>query len=378
MAAKQKWKIGVACYPTAGGSGVVATELGLALARRGHEVHFFSYASPVRLRAYEEQAFYHGVEVSAYPLFKYPPYDVALASCMAEVVEDAQLDLLHVHYAIPHAISAYLAIQAVPNVKTRFITTLHGTDITLVGAERAYFRITKFAIEQSHGVTAVSHYLSDETRRIFHTTKDIRVLHNFVDTETFRPRQCSGVRGRFARPDEKLLIHISNMRPVKRITDVVRMFHRVQQELPSRLLMVGDGPDRGAAEALARELGIERKLSFVGGQEDIPEFLCAADGFLLPSEFETFGLSALEAMACGVPVFITRVGGTAELINDGVEGRLIMPGDIEGAAKAMVEVFRDDKRRAAMGQAARVRAESHFALDKMVDQYEAYYAEITR
>lgn len=372
----RKLKIGITCYPTAGGSGVVATELGLALAERGHEVHFISYAAPLRLRAFQENVFYHPVEVSAYPLFKFPPYDIALASRMAEVISSVGLDVLHVHYAIPHAVSAYLANHTIPDSRTRVITTLHGTDITLVGAERSYFGITKFAIENSQGVTAVSRYLRDETVRIFDIKRPIEVVHNFVDTDIFHARPCAKVRARFAEPDEKILMHISNMRPVKRVPDVVRVFAETAKHVPARLLMIGEGPERAAAEDLCRELGVCDKTSFLGSQEGIPELLCAADLFLLPSEYETFGLSALEAMACETPVILTNKGGTTELVRHGEDGFLHAPGDIAGMAATAVDLLKDDAKRRRIGEQARARAVTEFSKQRLVDAYEAYYCRI--
>ncbi|MFC1587565.1 N-acetyl-alpha-D-glucosaminyl L-malate synthase BshA [Planctomycetota bacterium] len=369
-------KIGITCYPTAGGSGVVATELGLEMARRGHQVHFVSYAAPVRLSSYQDNVYYHSVDVSAYPLFKYPPYDIALASRMAEVIAADQLDILHVHYAIPHAICAYLAKHMLPAAGTKIITTLHGTDITLVGAERSYFGITKFAIENSDGVTAVSNYLRDKTHSIFGIHRDIEVIYNFVDTGIFQKATCADIRANFARPDEKIIMHISNMRPVKRVTDVIKAFDLIQKQVPSRLLMIGEGQDRRKAEDLAKQLEISSRIVFLGNQDDIPALLCAADIFLLPSEFETFGLAALEAMACEVPPLVTSNGGTTELIRHGEDGFLFQVGDFEGMAAKAVALLQNDDLRRTIGLHARQRVQDNFRLDILADRYEDYYRDI--
>jgi len=312
-----KLKIGITCYPTYGGSGVIATELGKTLAREGHEVHFISYSVPFRFRDDLLKTSYHEVEVTTYPLFKYPPYDLALACKMVEVIEAHDLDLLHVHYAIPHSISAFLAREMLPHHPVKVVTTLHGTDITIVGNDRSYFPVTRFGIDRSDGVTAVSDYLRVETSRIFGTTRDIRVIPNFVDVDRFRPEPNPCLRERIASEGENVLLHISNFRRVKRIPVVIDAFAKVAARLPARLLMVGDGPERAPAEARLRDLGIADRVQFLGKQDSVERFFQASDLFLLPSEFESFGLSALEAIACGVPVIGARGGGLPELVRHG-------------------------------------------------------------
>lgn len=369
-------KIGITCYPTYGGSGIVATELGMELAARGHEVHFISYANPIRLNLEHPRIHYHEVEVSTYPLFQYPPYCLALASRMAEVAETAGLDLLHVHYAIPHAISALLAKQMFAPRRLPFITTLHGTDITLVGADRSYLPITKFSIEQSDGVTAISDYLKEHTLKMFAVRNEIRVIHNFVNCDVYRRNPDPRARAAYAPGGEKVLVHLSNFRPVKRVMDAVRVLARVRRDVPSRLLMIGDGPDRGPAEYLARDLGVEKDVLFLGKQSRIPELLAVSDLMLLPSEMEAFGLAALEAMACGVPAIATRTGGIPELITDGVDGLLAPIGDIDTMAAHAVGLLTDPARYARFSAAARRTAETRFCTDLIIPQYEAYYRQV--
>ncbi len=315
-------KIGITCYPTYGGSGVVATELGIELAARGHEVHFITSSPPFRLNGREANIHFHEVDVFRYPLFEHPPYDLALATRMAEVAEFYSLDLLHVHYAIPHSLSALLARQMIETQQEAarrrylpFITTLHGTDITLVGLDRSYLPITQFGIEQSDGVTAISSYLRDRTREAFNIQGEIEVIRNFVNCDVYVrvPSKVVAMRPRYARPDEKLLVHLSNFRPVKRILDVIEVFARVSQALPARLMLIGDGPDRSAAEHLALRLGVQERIHFLGKQDNVNELLPLADLMVMPSEMESFGLAALEAMACSVPSIATRVGGVPEL-----------------------------------------------------------------
>jgi L-malate glycosyltransferase len=321
-------RIGITCYPTYGGSGVVATELGIELAAQGHEVHFISYSQPFRLNGRNEGIFYHEVPVSNYPLFEFPPYDLALASRMAEVAEFYDLDLLHVHYAIPHSVSALLARQmlAARGRKLPFVTTLHGTDITLVGLDRSYLPITRFSIQESDGVTSISKYLKEKTVGEFGVTRPIEVVPNFVNCDVYTPYRDEAVRAearkRLAKPSEAMLIHLSNFRPVKRVIDVVKVFAEVAKEIPARLVLVGDGPDRSGAEWLAQELKIQDKIHFMGKQERVNELLPLADLMILPSQMESFGLAALEAMACKVPAIATKVGGVPELIDDGVSGLL--------------------------------------------------------
>ena len=363
-------RIGITCYPTYGGSGIVATELGLELANRGHEIHFISYANPIRLDAGIPRISYHEVEVSTYPLFQYPPYCLALASRMAEVAEDYALDLLHVHYAIPHSIAALLAQQMVAERRRLpFITTLHGTDITLVGQDRSYFPITKFSIEKSNGVTAISEDLRRDTAQFFGIAKDIRVIHNFVNTEIYQP---SAVRS----SGEKRLMHISNFRPVKRVLDCVRILAEVVKRTPANLYMVGDGPDRPEAHRLARELGVEPHVTFLGKQDHVERIFPTMHVLLMPSEMESFGLAALEAMACGVPPVATRVGGVPELITNGVDGFLEPVGDIGAQAARVAELLTDESLYQKMAAAARRTAVDRFASERVIPQYEKYYEEV--
>jgi N-acetyl-alpha-D-glucosaminyl L-malate synthase BshA len=366
-------RIGICCYPTYGGSGAVATELGLALAERGHEIHFLSYARPARLLDFHPRVTFHKVSVSSYPLFRYPPYDLALASLMREVAETHALDLVHVHYAIPHAVSAVLAREMLEGPRPRIVTTLHGTDITIVGADRSYFHPTRFGIDKSDVVTTVSRWLRDETVRLFAPQQDIRLVANFVDTERFRPRDCSDTRQRLGVGSDVVLAHVSNFRPVKRVPDAIRVFARVASEMPARMLLAGDGPDRPAAEELARELGVHDRVQFLGEQERVEKMLACADLFLLPSRSESFGLAALEAMACGVPVLGTRSGGLPEVVEDGVSGHLFEVGDVDAAADAALGLLRDRDRHAAVAAAARTRAAETFAVERVVAEYEALY-----
>ena len=366
-------KIGITCYPTAGGSGIVATELGKELARRGHAVHFITHAVPVRLREFEERIAFHPVEAENYPLFNHQPYALNLAAKMSEVIEREELDIMHVHYALPHAVSAYLAREIVRPRPVKVVTTLHGTDITLVGLQPSFFSVTKFSIEQSDGVTAVSGWLRDQTRSIFGVTSPIEVIHNFVDIERFRPEPDSRRRRCYAAPNELVFMHASNFRAVKNAHRVVEVFHAAQAQVPARLLMVGEGPDVAPCRELARELKIADRVSFLGEQEYIEALLPLADVFLLPSSHESFGLVALEAMSSGVPVIATRVGGMPEVIVDGVSGFLRDPGDVAGMSAIAVELARDPELRARVGRAARARAGDTFAQERAVEHYEAYY-----
>ena len=376
-------KIGITCYPTYGGSGIVATELGLELARRGHEIHFISYSQPIRLTEAEPNIHYHEVEVSRYPLFEYPPYDLALATRMAEIAEVLELDLLHVHYAIPHSVSAMLARQMLAcdhHRKSRhlpYVTTLHGTDITLVGADPSYLPITRFSIEQSDGVTSISQYLAKRTLEVFEITNPIKVIPNFVNCDMYhRTPEVMKRRAEYAKPDERILVHLSNFRPVKRVLDVIEIFDRVQKKVPSRLLMIGDGPDRAGAEWLAVEKGIHDKVSFLGKQDRIYEKLPVADVMLLPSQLESFGLAALEAMACQVIPIATNAGGVPEVIHHGKTGFLAAVGDVDAMADYAVEILSDSERLEDMGVSARASAQAQFCASKIIPMYEDYYREV--
>ncbi len=373
-------KIGITCYPTYGGSGVVATELGIELAARGHDIHFITSSQPFRLTGREANIHFHEVSVSNYPLFEYPPYDLALATRMAEVAELYELDLLHVHYAIPHSVCALLARQMLVarGRQLPFITTLHGTDITLVGLDRSYLPITQFGIVQSDGVTAISSHLRDRTREAFNIASEIEVIRNFVNCDVYQrdPEKIAAMRPQFAAPQEKLLAHLSNFRPVKRISDVIEVFSRVANAMPARLLMIGDGPDRSAAEYLAHRLGVFQHIHFVGKQENVNELLALADLMIMPSEMESFGLAALEAMACGVPAIATRVGGVPELIDDGINGLLFPVGDVDAMAAAAVSLLGNPARHAAMGTAARKTAQDRFCASRIIPLYERYYERV--
>jgi L-malate glycosyltransferase len=366
-------KVGITCYPTYGGSGVVATELGMELAARGHEVHFISYAPPIRLSTLNERIQFHEVEVSSYPLFDHPPYALALAVKMVEVAESANLDLLHVHYAIPHSVSALLArAMAVPR-RLPFITTLHGTDITLVGNNRSYLPITRFSIEQSDGVTAISNYLKQRTLVEFEVKNPIEVIPNFVNCDLYCRSPKQEERVQWAPGGEPILMHLSNFRPVKRVTDVIEIFALVRQKMPAKLVLIGDGPDRGSAEWLVRQKCLGRDVHFLGKQDRVHEKLGLADLFLLPSDLESFGLAALEAMACEVPVIATNVGGLPEVVEDGVDGYLVEPRDVDTAAKYAIEILSRADRGRAMGQQARINARKKFCASDIIPMYEAYY-----
>jgi L-malate glycosyltransferase len=368
-------KIGITCYPTFGGSGVVATELGLALARNGDDVHFISYAPPSRLGILHERVHFHEVTVTPYPLFDpYPPYTLALATKMAEVAAYEKLDVLHVHYAIPHAISAYLAKQILQS-KLKVVTTLHGTDITLVGRDESYLPITKFGIEVSDGVTAVSEWLREETATHFFTNKEIDVIPNFVDPERFR-RDSSGICQMFGGGNEKLLCHVSNFRPVKRVMDVVEVFEKVSAVVPSRLLMIGDGPDRSRAEAYARSHNLRERVYFLGNVPNLEEVLGGCDLFMLPSESESFGMAALEAMASESPVIATQTGGLPEVIVEGETGFLLPVGDIDGMAARAIEILSDDALRQRMGRRGREVAIDCFDEQKVVPMYRSLYERV--
>jgi L-malate glycosyltransferase len=371
-------KIGITCYPTYGGSGAVATELGLELARRGHEVHFITYDSPFRLRGYTERVFFHQVDtrMGRYPLFDHFPYTLALASKQHEVVLREELDLLHVHYAIPHATTAYLAREMLKRERpVQVITTLHGTDITLVGQEASFYAITKFSIEQSDGVTAVSNYLRDETYRAFGCGMcDIRVVPNFVNLQEYRPGE-PGCRGKVAPEGHKVVSHVSNFREVKRVKDVIRVFARIRRAMPATLVMIGDGPERVDAENEARDLAVMDDVRFLGRLDSVASLLQASDLFILPSQTESFGLAALEAMACGAPVVASRAGGLPEVIDDGVNGILEPVGSVEAMGRRAVELLREPEKYAAMRAAAIAKAEQ-FSANTIVPMYEAFYGEV--
>ena len=378
-------KIGITCYPTYGGSGVVATELGIELATRGHTVHFITYSQPFRLTGREANIFFHEVAVSNYPLFEHPPYDLALATRMAEVADFYALDLLHVHYAIPHSVSAYLARQMVQTQSLAgrgrylpIITTLHGTDITLVGLDPSYLPITRFGIEVSDGVTAISEHLRDRTRDAFGITREIEVIRNFVNCDLYvrKPELVAAMRRHYASPNEKLLVHLSNFRPVKRIQDVIEVFARVATAMPARLMLIGDGPDRSTAEYLARRLGVQDRIHFLGKQDNVNELLPLADLMLMPSEMESFGLAALEAMACSVPAIATRVGGVPELIDSGSNGLLYDIGDIEGMSTGAVDLLANPARLKTMAEAARRTAQDHFCASRIIPHYEQFYERV--
>jgi N-acetyl-alpha-D-glucosaminyl L-malate synthase BshA len=368
-------RIGITCYPTFGGSGVVATELGLSLAKRGDDVHFISYAMPSRLNLLHERVHFHEVTVTPYPLFDpYPPYTLALATKMAEVAAYEKLDVLHVHYAIPHAISAYLAKQILQS-SLRVVTTLHGTDITLVGRDESYLPITKFGIEVSDGVTAVSEWLKDETAKNFNTKKEIEVIPNFVDPSRFH-RDSGTFRQIYGAGGEKLICHVSNFRPVKRVMDVVGMFERVVSEMPSRLIMIGDGPDRSRAEAYSRAHHLRDHVVFLGNVPNVEEVLGGCDLFLLPSDAESFGMAALEAMASEVPVIGTNAGGLPEVVIEGETGYLLPVADVTGMAARAVELLRDEDLRRRMGRRAREVAIDRFDEEKIVPMYREMYERV--
>jgi N-acetyl-alpha-D-glucosaminyl L-malate synthase BshA len=369
-------RIGITCFPSHGGSGVIATELGKDLGRRGHEVHFISYETPFRLREYHANIHYHEVEVPSYPVFKYPPYLLALSNKMVEVARHAGLDLIHVHYAIPHAASAYLA-REVCGRSFKVVTTLHGTDITLVGSIPSFADMTVFSINQSDGVTAVSESLRQETMATFPAVhREIVTIRNFVDVSEFVPRASADLRGLWAPAGEMVIMHMSNFRPVKRIERVVRIFAAVNRKIPSRLVLVGDGPDVALARATACAEGVAERVVFLGLQDRVAPVLAAADLFLLPSDKESFGQVALEAMACGVPVVASRIGGLPEVVADGETGYLLEPDDTDGMAAAALRILGDREVHRALGERARAVAEERFAAGKVVPLYEDYYVRV--
>ncbi len=372
-------KIGITCYPTYGGSGAVATALGVQLAKRGHEVHFVSYAQPFRLKHFHERVFFHEVEMEHYPLFEHPPYTLALAVALHDAARTHDLDLLHVHYAIPHATSAWIAQEMLGEGGIPVVTTLHGTDITLVGLHPSFQRITRFSILRSTGITAVSNYLRDETVRDFDVPAErIEVIPNFVDIHVYDPAKEPCYRSTLAQEGEKIVMHVSNFRPVKRVLDVVEVFSRIAAEVPSRLIMVGDGPDRPRAQERARALGVGHRVVFLGKHDSVEELLPCADLFLLPSGSESFGLAALEAMASGVPVVASSIGGVPELLPHGEAGYLYPVGDVQGMSEGALRILRDPDLQKRFGEAGRAIAVGRFSAEGIVPAYEACYERALR
>jgi L-malate glycosyltransferase len=367
-------RIGIVCYPTFGGSGVLATELGKALADKGHQVHFITYQQPVRLSEFNANIFYHEVRVPTYPLFDYPPYETALASTMVDVIANNNLDLLHVHYAIPHASAAYMARQILMKQGKiiPFITTLHGTDITLVGKDKTYAPVVTFSINESDAITAVSHNLREETLKYFKIEKEIEVIHNFVDVHRFQRRPIDAFRRVIAPEGERILLHASNFRKIKRVQDVVKIFAKVNEQMPSKLLFVGDGPERPMAESLSRELNLFDDIRFVGKQEQMEDILAIADLFLLTSEYESFGLAALEAMAAGVPVISTNAGGLPEINVNGTTGFLSDVGNVDEMSANALFILKDVETLKKFKQQAKQHAAS-FDIHHIIPQYELLY-----
>lgn len=373
-------RIGIVCYPTFGGSGVLATELGKALAEKGHQVHFITYQQPVRLDGgYLPNVYYHEVRVPTYPLFDFPPYETALASTMVDVIMNNNLDLLHVHYAIPHASAAYMAQQIVAKQGKYipFITTLHGTDITLVGKDSTYLPVVTFSINESNAITAVSENLKEETYQSFRIDKDIEVIHNFVDVKRFHKKPIDAFRKVIAGGNERIVMHASNFRKVKRVNDVISIFDKIRKEVPSKLIMIGDGPERHDAEELCRQLNLFEEVRFVGKQHQMEDILPIADLFLLTSEYESFGLAALEAMAAEVPVVATNAGGLPEICIEGVTGYTASVGDIETLAARAIDILKEDDtlkkfRKGALEQARK------FDIHNIVPQYEKLYSRFVK
>jgi L-malate glycosyltransferase len=382
-------KIGILCYPTYGGSGVVATELGIELAERGHQVHFISYSMPMRLNvSFSDNISFHKVEMSSYPLFDFPLYSIALASKIVEVAKFNGLDLVHAHYAIPHATSAYLAREIIKeevqskkkgNSNIKIITTLHGTDITLTGLEISFLPTMRFSIQKSDGVTAVSEFLKTKTQSQYDIQKDIRVIPNFINVDFYKKvnnKETECLRDRLTKNKEKIMVHTSNFRPLKRVDDVIRIFQKVNEKIPSKLLLIGDGPERSKCEYLAKDLGIDDKVKFYGEQESFMELLSIADLFLMPSQSESFGLSALEAMACGVPVVSSNAGGLPELNLHGETGYIAEIGDVDKMADYAVTLLDDPKRYEIFSENALERATNLFSAEKIIPEYEKYYEEV--
>ena len=365
------------CYPTYGGSGIVATELGKNLAKLGHEIHFVAYALPSRLNEYFDNVFYHEVKVMEYPLFEYPPYSLALASKLAEIARYKNLDLIHAHYAIPHATSAYLAREILKaDHPLKVITTLHGTDITLVGRDPSFMEVTRFSIEQSDGITAVSGYLRDKTIEIFGVKKPVEVIYNFIEEHSDQQKKCTALRQKMAPRGEIILSHLSNFRPVKRVEDVIEIAYRVGKKIPVKVMMIGDGPERSKAEARARELNISEHVHFLGKQDDIYLLLSASDVFLMPSRLESFGLAALEAMACGVPCVSSNTGGLKELVKEGVAGYTAEVGDIDRMSQLVLQIVQDPRMKEKLSKSSREYAFVNFHVDKIIPQYLHLYEKV--
>ncbi len=371
-------KIGITCYPTYGGSGVLATELGKALALLGHQVHFISYTLPTKLTTFVENIFYHEVEMSNYPLFEHQDYGFALTSKLVEVCEYENLNLIHAHYAIPHAMSAIIAKQILKknNKNVKVITTLHGTDITLVGLEPSFLPLVKHGIEESDGVTAVSRFLKEKTITNYHVNKEIETIYNFVDTSFFTHHCNETLKKHVAPNGEKILIHTSNFRPVKRVPDTIRILNEVKKHIPAKLVLIGDGPERSECGRLANELGLKNDVIFLGKQNSLPEILSIADVFIMPSQSESFGLAALEAMGCGLPVVSTSVGGLPELIIQNKTGYISEIGDVKRMAKYVIELFKNNKKYKKFSEESRKRAERFFDKRIIIPQYLKYYEKV--
>lgn len=371
-------RIGITCYPTYGGSGAVAAELGIELAKMGHVVHFISYGLPFRINSFFKNIYFHEVEMLEYPLFKYPPYSLSLSVKMAEVIEAEKLDILHVHYAMPHAASAYLAQKMVGEDKIKFVTTLHGTDITLVGSHSSFYKITKFSIENSNGITCVSNYLKKSTEEIFKIKKDMRVIYNFVDTGRYKRESLDRENVdflKYIKKGDKVISHISNFRPVKRIQNIIKAFCKISREVQSKLLLVGEGPEAARCKIIVEKLKLEDKVFFLGRYDNIIPVLSASDLYMLPSKSESFGLSALEALSCSVPVIGTNTGGLPEVVIDGQCGYLCDPDDIKSLANRALKILSSEELAKKMGQEARKRAKL-FDSSIIVPQYMNYYNEV--
>lgn len=373
-----KYKIGITCYPSVGGSGVVATELGKALAKKGHEVHFITSSVPFRLNTCHTNIYFHEVQVNQYSVFRYPPYDIALASKMAEIATRENLNILHVHYAVPHAISAFLAKEMVGN-QLKVVTTLHGTDITILGYDPLLSNMIRFGIEKSDKVTAVSNHLANETKQLLHTTKDVKTIYNFIDPNTYYPKNAPHLKENLQiGENEKVIVHISNFRKVKRVPDVIKVFNRIQQEIEAILLLIGEGPELPVAMKLAKDLGIDKKIKLLGNQKNVAELLSICDLKLLLSEKESFGLVLLEAMACGVPVIGTDVGGIPEVIEHGKTGYISPLGNIEKISSDALEILTNEKLHSTFSTNAINRVRDVFHQEKIVKQYEKIYEEVVQ